>query len=246
VTGLVLAGWAQPVAAASEVFVGGYHEQVLQQAQQDLLGSSLDVEDAVEIGGIRISVGTGEAATVTGFTPRFGSFGLGRARPAELDHGTLLKESYDHGAAEPVRREVRIGPDESAEIAGLEVGWSAIAGVTGSTATPAAGASAFMVGGELAVSRLRLDATIGQDPGLLGREGSLVSAGLGYDFGWLDTRLGYSVAAGDEAQATSLLTLGSQLTLQPWLVLQGDVAYAAGEERGHTATAGRLTLRLNF
>ena len=79
----------------------------------------------------------------------------------------------------------------------------------------------------------------------MGVDGQRVSAGLGYDFGAFDTRLGYSLVERGTTEETSFVTLGSQLTLRPWLVLQGDLAYAE-EQQGETATAGRVTLRLNF
>ena len=73
-----------------------------------------------------------------------------------------------------------------------------------------------------------------------------MTAGVGYDFGALDTRMSYSLVESEErAAATGLLTLGSQLALSPNLVLKGDVAIA-DEEGGAATTAGRVSLRLNF
>jgi hypothetical protein len=46
--------------------------------------------------------------------------------------------------------------------------------------------------------------------------------------------------------AASLVTVGSRLTLQPGLVLQGDLAYAEEESSGDAATAGVVSLRFNF
>jgi hypothetical protein len=42
------------------------------------------------------------------------------------------------------------------------------------------------------------------------------------------------------------VTVGSRLTLQPGLVLQGDLAYAEEESSGDAATAGVVSLRFNF
>ena len=73
-----------------------------------------------------------------------------------------------------------------------------------------------------------------------------MSAGFGYDFGSVDTRVSYSVVENEEEMTeASLLSLGSQLTLNPGLVLEGDLAYAA-DEQGEATTAGRLSVRFNF
>ena len=71
-----------------------------------------------------------------------------------------------------------------------------------------------MVGGQLAVSGLRFDAAVGRDSAMLGEDGNRVTAGVGYDFGPLDTRMSYSLVETEERAAeTGLLTLGSQLAL---------------------------------
>jgi hypothetical protein len=40
--------------------------------------------------------------------------------------------------------------------------------------------------------------------------------------------------------------VGSQLTLQPGLILQGNLAYAEQQSTGDAATAGVVSLRFNF
>ena len=79
----------------------------------------------------------------------------------------------------------------------------------------------------------------------MGLDGSRMTAGVAYGFGPLDTRMSYSLVERETAVDTSLITVGSRLTLKPGLVVQGDVAYA-DDEKGDATTAGRVSLRFNF
>jgi hypothetical protein len=241
--GLVL-GLPEHARAAGDVDVGGYHDEVLRAAHRDLLE---DGRDRSAAGGIQITVDTGGSSSMTSsFTPRFAGFGTSSPGDDDVDYGSLLKRSLSQDGGEIARRGVRIGQDESAELAGLTIGWSAIAEVEVGEVTEAAGDSNFMLGGELALSGVRLDASFGQDPGWLGLDGQRMSAGVAYDFGPLDARVGYSlVEDGAAAAETSLFTLGSELALRPGLVVQGNLAYARGETRD-PATAGLVSLRLSF
>jgi hypothetical protein len=73
-----------------------------------------------------------------------------------------------------------------------------------------------------------------------------VTAGVGYDFGALDTHMSYSLVQSDERPTeTGLLTLGSSLALGSSLELKGDLAIA-DDQRGEGTTAGRVSLRWNF
>lgn len=236
---------ASPAYAASEVDAGGFLNDALQAAHADLLSGAVGTGARPSIGSIRINVEAGASSAITGFTPRFGGLSYGQSRAA-LDYGSLLKSRLTLGP-EPAleRRGFKIGPGESAEIGGLEIDWSAIAELEdGAIASNAP--STFAVGGEMAISGLHIDATVGQGTGPLGLEGNRMSAGLGYDFGSVNTRVSYSVVENEEEMTeASLFSLGSQLTLNPGLVLEGDVAYAA-DEQGEAATAGRLSVRFNF
>lgn len=224
--------------AASEVDVGGYLDQVLATTQHDLLGSASVGAAPALGGGFEIRTEDGPSSAFTAFTPRLGGLGLavgGRRQP----------RPGDAGSGEP--RRLQFGLRDSAEIAGWQVDLAATADMQ-----PAAGgtlddgSSTLMVGGELAVSGLRLDAAVGRDATLLGYDGSRVTAGVGYDFGRLGTHMSYSlVERDDRAVATSLLTLGSQFAVSSGLILKGDLSFAE-EENGDASTAGLVSLRLNF
>jgi Gram-negative porin len=247
--GVQVTGLSSAALAASQVNVGGYHDEALRAAQLSLARPAEDPLGDLAVGGLRISVGSGDGSAVTGFTPRFGGLGLGRssaAAPGEV--GSLLKTRLDQEeAATPVTREVRVGPASGAEVAGVEVNWAATAAVDNDETSADPGESNLLVGGELALAGVRVDASVGQQPDLLGLDGDRVNAGLGYDFGALDARVGYSLVEPEEENAaeTSLFTLGSRLNLRPGLIVQGDLAYARGDA-GDPATAGVVSLRFSF
>lgn len=237
---VALCAFASPAWAAGDVDVGGYHEEVLREAYQALVAGH-------DGGGVRITVGgAGPSALSSSFTPRFGGLGFAGSGVGDVDQGVQLKRSFDAPATR-TRRGLRLAPTEGAEIAGLEVGWSAIAEVDGVAAAEAAGDPNFMVGGELALAGVRLDAAFGDEPGLLGLDGQRLSAGLGYTAGSVGARVGYSLVE-DELRPTdtSMFTLGSHLALRPGLVVQGDLAYAQGEEGTAPTAAGLVSLRLSF
>jgi hypothetical protein len=231
-----LAGTA--VQAASEVDVGGFHDRVMETTQRDLLNPI--APSAASPFGTQLQVRTGPepSSALTGFTPRLGGLAIAGRRHSEA---SLLAEEQEA----PAQR-LQIGLGDTAEIAGWEVGLAATADVGHGGATGAGASSALMVGGELAVSRLRFDAAVGRDPTVLGEDAQRMTAGVGYDFGAFDTRMSYSLVESEEREEqTGLLSLGSSLALSSGVVLKGDLAIA-DEEDGAATTAGRVSLRLNF
>jgi hypothetical protein len=239
---VVVAGltWAVPAVAApmaSDVGVGGYHDTALRAAQRSLLAETPEVADNQ----FQISIGNGPGLAVTAFTPRLGGLGLGVIGQQEAPAGG--RTGLDRAPVSRDVRELQLGLG-GAEIAGLPVGLAATAAM--SDAAAATGDSGLAVGGELAVSGLRFDASYGEDAALLGLDGSSrMTAGVAYGIGPFDTRMSYSLVERETAVDTSLITVGSRLTLRPGLVVQGDVAYA-DDENGDVSTAGRVSLRFNF
>lgn len=232
VVGMVLglAASATPLHAASEVNIGGQVEQGMRDAQRDLLGSGGD--GAAQ--GFQLDLTGGPQTALTGFTPRVGGLVLGL--------GTRAERPTPRATAEHLR--VGLG---GTQIGGFDVGLAARATMSSVTSPLEPPRSGLAVGGELAVSSLRFDATYGDDAELLGfEEGRRMTAGVAYGLGPVDTRMSYSVIEqGSDAEQSSLITVGSRLTLRPGFVVQGDVAYA-DDERGDATTAGRVSLRLNF
>jgi hypothetical protein len=237
--GLALAAWGAPAEAASDVSVGGYQDQALAAVHRDLIGP------LATNGRYTIRLESGESSALTAFTPRFGNPGpSGTERLGDDARGASTEPP---AAADNDTQGLLVGLSGT-EVAGWAVDLAAGAGVVNPTATTGTGESGLVVGGELAVSTLRFDATYGQDAALmgLGLDGSRMTAGVTYGLGPLDTHLSYSVVDRQESAVdASVFTVGSRLTLTPGLVVQGDVAYA-DDKRGDAATAGRVSLHLNF
>jgi hypothetical protein len=225
--------------AASEVDVGGFHDQAIATTQQDLMGAGPAADSPGGIGPVQMRLDVGPASALTGFTPRLGGLAIAGRRHSEANL------QVDDESREPQRLQLGLG--ETASIAGWEVGLAATADVGSAPAVGTDGrTSELVVGGQLAVSGLRFDAAVGRDSALLGEAGNRVTAGIGYGFGPLDTHLSYSLVETEERAAeTGLLTLGSSLALSSGVVLKGDLAIA-DEEDGEGTTAGRVSLRLNF
>ncbi len=209
--------------AAGDVGVGGYHDLALDAARRDLLAGKPAASPEDDIG-LQIMVDDGPDSALTVFTPRVGSLSLGVA-------------------GQP--RRVQVGLGDSTEISGWKIDLSASAGVASAGAGTEVEKSGLVVGGRLAVAGVRFDASYGEDAALLGLDGRRMTAGVAYEFGGLDTHMSYSLVEREQAFETSLITVGSRLTLTPGLVVQGDVAFAE-DEGGAATTAGRVSLRLNF
>jgi hypothetical protein len=224
--------------AASEVDVGGFHDQALATTQQDLMGGPA-VDSPEGIGPVQMRLDVGPASALTGFTPRLGGLVIAGRRHSEANL------QVDEASKDPQRLQLGLG--ETASIAGWEVGLAATADVGSAPAVGTSEArSELVVGGQLAVSGLRFDAAVGRDSAMLGEAGNRVTAGIGYGFGPLDTRLSYSLVETEERAAeTGLLTLGSSFALSSGIVLKGDLAIA-DEADGEGTTAGRVSLRMNF
>ena len=238
VAGLELTLWAGSVQAASEVAVGGYHDQAFDAAQHNLLARSREVADPH----FQIQIGSGPSSALTAFTPRLGGLGLGAlGQPGEMPRA--LTGAGDAADASTAVHHLQVGLG-SAEIAGWSVDLAATAGVPDPAAT-AGTDTGLMVGGELAVSGLRFDAAYGEDATLMGLDGTRMTAGVAYGIGPFDTRMSYSLVERETTVDTSLFTVGSRLSLKPGLVVQGDVAYA-DDENGDASTAGRISLQFNF
>jgi Gram-negative porin len=225
--------------AASDVDVGGFHDQALATTQQDLMGDVPAGGSPQGAGPVEMRLDAGPTSALTGFTPRLGGLAIAGRRHSEANL------QLDDASKEPQR--LQLGVNDTASIAGWEVVLAATADMGSAPAAGSTvGTSELVVGGQLAVSGLRLGAAVGRDSAMLGEAGNRVTAGIGYDFGPLDTHMSYSLVETEERAAeTGLLTLGSSFALSSGVVLKGDLAIA-DEEDGEGTTAGRVSLRLNF
>lgn len=230
-------------AAEPEVYVGGYHDHALRAAQNEWLGLSVGLVQNGAEAPLPLTVRSGTSSALTTFTPRFGGLGLGITDAPQQPRLDAAGQAAAPGPA----RHVEVGINDTSRIVGVDVDWSAKAGVGHAPPVQPGDPSSFVVGGELAVSGVRFDAAYGERATVLGVSGNHMTAGIAYGIGPVDTRVSYSVvSAEDESSAASMLSVGSRLTLQPGLILQGDLAYAEEENTGDAATAGVVSLRFNF
>jgi hypothetical protein len=225
--------------AASDVELGGYHDEILREAQRSLV-QDIRPQDA-DTFRVAVTIGDGPRSALTAFTPRLGGFGASGAARAAALRGPARSGLAPAGATD----QVQFGLSERGEIAGWPVDLSATVGMAGGKPETTEEETGFAVGGELAVLGLRLDAAYGQDASAFGLEGSRMTAGVAYAIGPVDARVSYSLVESESMLESNLLTVGSQLTVRPGVVLQGDLAYVEGEQRDPT-TAGLVSLRLNF
>jgi hypothetical protein len=235
VAGALMALAGSGARAGSDVDVGGFHERALATTRQDLAGTAPAAP--AEEGRVQMRLEAGPGSALTAFTPRLGGLAIAGRRHSAAD---LLE-------APPEPQQLQVGLSDTAAIAGWQIGLAATADMAHSPAAGGEeGSSALVVGGQLAVSGLRFDAAVGRDSTMLGEPGNRVTAGVGYDFGLLDTHMSYSLVESEERPAdTGLLTLGSSLALRSGVELKGDLAIA-NEQDGQGTTAGRVSLRLNF
>lgn len=236
VAGVLMLVGSSVLAAGPDVGVGGYHDEALRAAQVEWLGLGPVSGGNGAASPRHLTIETNPSATQTGFTPRFG--GLGPAITGRPYQSSVSKP--------PPARQLVVGLNDTSHIVGIDVDWSAKAGVSHEPPAQAGDPSSFVVGGELAVSGVRFDAAYGEHATVLGASGNRMTAGIAYGFGPIDARISYSVVGADDETAASLVTLGSRLTLQPGLILQGDLAYAEEQSSGDAATAGVVSLRFNF
>ena len=153
---------------------------------------------------MRLDGGAGSA--LTAFTPRLGGLAIARRRHSEAN---LLE-------AEPEPQQLQVGLSDTAAIAGWQIGLAATAdmGHAPRRAARRAARRSWSAASWRCLG-LRFDAAVGRDSTMLGEPGDRVTAGVGYDFGLLDTHMSYSLVETEDRPAeTGLLTLGSSVALR--------------------------------
>jgi Gram-negative porin len=219
----------QAARAASEMELGGYHDEALRAAQQGLGLPGTDLQ-------LQVTIEDSPRSALTAFTPRFGGIGNATRRTIEF-----RETGSDRLALTDSPDQVQLRLGDSTEIAGSAVGLAAVA----EGQSEAAGEFGFRVGGQLAVNSLRLDAIYGKDSSALTVPGNRMTARVTYGLGPLDARISYDLVESEAAGESRQLELGSQLSLRPGVVVEGALAYGEDEQRDPT-TAGLVSLRLNF
>lgn len=240
VAGGVVAVGAPSVEAASEVNAGGFLEEGL-AAFQSQLSPGGQAADSLQVR----SLSDANTRVMT-FTPRFAGSPVELLERPSNDTGSILKARLSSPRGTDDGGERALGLFETHSLGAFALDVSAIAefGATSSDAVDPG--SAFALGGGLEISGVRLDASFARD-GVSELASNRLSAGIGYGFGSLDTRVSYSRYENELLEEdTRVVRFGSQLTLGEGLVLGGDLAYSNDQVNGSSAAAGVLNFRFNF
>ena len=101
------------------------------------------------------------------------------------------------------------------------------------------------IGGGLRLSAVELGLSSHAQSGR-GDAPGMVTAGVGYGFGPVNTTLTYGFAKPAADQELNLLALSADLALVPGVAITGGLAYTEEEKTGDQTAAGVLGLRLKF
>lgn len=246
VAGLVLTGGAS-AQAASDSFAGG---GVLQDGFAALQKQLARQDDASSQNKLSVSKGS---HSEFGFTPRFAGVPIGLAEGVSVDRGSVLKSRFA-GAASGVQRDSRRMQYEHIQDLGIvKVDLSAIAGFDRAGDRDLEQSSTIGIGGGLKIQGLeglRFGASFDRRDEQLGTVRDRVTAGVGYNFGALDTRVSVSNVSqydinGVSTDEQQIWAVGGQMELSSSLVVGGDVSYSTGLD-GTDDASGVVNFRFNF
>lgn len=193
-----------------------------------------------------------QRSSAVGFTPRFSGVPIELVDGITVDRGSLLKSRVvGTSAAQRKDRSLQLAQTHDLGLFKLDV--SAIAGFSGQQDQDLGQSSTFGVGGGLkfdSLGGLRLDAFYSRRDESLGFARDSMTAGLGYDFGTVGTRLSLSNvsqydADGIAADEQKVWSVGGQMKLSSSLIVGGDLAYSTSLD-GTDDTSGVVNFRFNF
>lgn len=188
-----------------------------------------------------------------GFTPRFSGVPIGLLEGVSVDRGSALKTRLDGGAVGRQENSRSMEYAQSHDLGLVKVDLAAIAGYADRGDQNLGQSSTFGFGGDLKFSGLeglRLGASYDRRDESLGIARDRVTAGLGYDFGTVDTRLSVSNVSqydvnGVPTDEQQVWVVGGQMELSSSLVVGGDLAYSTNLD-GTVDTSGVVNFRFNF
>ena len=195
-----------------------------------------------------------QKASAVGFTPRFAGVPIELADGVSVDRGSLLKSRLSGASAGRDARDRSLQLAQTHDLGLVKVDLSAIAGFSDNSDPDYDQSSTFGVGGGLmfdSLGGLRLDAYYSRRDESLGLARDSVTAGLGYDFGAVGTRLSVSNVSqydinGVAADEQNVWTLGGQMKLSSSMVVGGDLAYSTSLIDGTEDASGVVNFRFNF
>ncbi len=235
----------QSVYAESTFKGGGVLQEGIDALQQSFSQPGNRVERP------RLSV-VDQKSLAVGFTPRFAGVPIELSDGVSIDRGSLLKSRFAGTSAQrAANRSLELA--QSHDLGLVKVDLSAIAGFSGEQNQDYGQSSTFGVGGGLkfdSLGGLRLDAFYSRRDESFGFARDSMTAGLGYDFGSIGTRLSLSNVSqydldGIEADEQKVWSVGGQMKLSSSFVVGGDLAYSTGLD-GTDDTSGVVKFRFNF
>ncbi len=234
--------------AASDAFEGG---GVLQQGF-DALQQTLTQSSAPSGYRPRLKIVDRDASSL-GFTPRFAGVPIELADGVSIDRGSLLKSHLSGTGSSQNTKSQALELAQTHDLGLVKVDLSAIAGFSDRGDPDYDQSSTIGVGGGLkfdSLGGLRFDAFYSHKNEALGLALDSVTAGLGYDFGTVGTRLSVSNvsqydANGVAADERKVWSVGGQMKLSSSLVVGGDLAYSTGLD-GTEDASGVVNFRFNF
>ncbi|MDH3661823.1 MAG: porin [Alphaproteobacteria bacterium] len=188
-----------------------------------------------------------------GFTPRFAGVPIGLAEGVSVDRGSVLKTRLSGVAADRQASSQAMQYEQIHDLGMVKVDLSAIAGYDDRGHQDLGQSSTFGFGGGLkfqGLEGLRFGASYNRRDESLGLARDRVTAGLGYDFGALDTRVSVSNLSqydinGVPTDEQQVWVVGGQMELSSQLVVGGDLAYSTSLD-GTEDTSGVVNFRFNF
>lgn len=246
-TAMLVAGGSQAHAAGESFAGGGVLEDGFTALHQQLSRQDSPIAE-----GKLSLLGEGTEASF-GFTPRFSGVPIGLADGVSIDRGSVLKSRLS-GAEAPSQRDSKSMRYEQVHDLGMvKLDLSAIAGYANGADRDLGQSSTIGFGGGLkfqALEGLRFGASYKRRDESLGLVRDRVTAGLGYNFGAVDTRLSVSNVSqydinGVPTDEQQVWVVGGQMQLSSSLVVGGDVAYSTSLD-GTEDTSGVVNFRFNF
>lgn len=245
VAAMVMAGGEYVRAESGSFAGGGVLEDGFQALQQELVRQG---EDAAP-GKLRLVEGD---APSFGFTPRFAGVPIGLAEGVSVDRGSALKTRLSNASGRQLNGQA-MQYEQFHDLGMVKVDLSAIAGYADRGGQDLGQSSTFGFGGGLkfeGLEGLRFGASYNRRDEELGLARDRVTAGLGYDFGALDTRVSVSNVSqydinGVPTDEQQVWVVGGQMELSSSLVVGGDVAYSTSLD-GTEDTSGVVNFRFNF
>ena len=243
----ILAAGGQAIAAEGSFASGGVLQDGFQALQQELAHRDGGKNSA------GLSLVDGQSSVI-GFTPRFSKVPIGLAQGVSVDRGSLLKTRLSGQAVDRQVDNRSIQFEQTHDLGLVQFGLSAVAGYADQGNQGLSQSSTFGVGGGLKfqgeLEGLRLGASYDRRDEVLGVAQDRLTAGLGFDFGPLDTRLSVSSVSQYDVNGVStdeqqIWAVGGQMQLSSSWVVGGDLAYSTSLD-GTNDTSGVVNFRFNF